>query len=311
MVKYYFARLKNNIEHLKKNNVYFVDQINKIRIGERNADFIDFDIIPKYDNQEVLLIVRSGGIGDIVAMSILQDVAPKTIFLTQKKHFPVLKLWNKEPIMRHFDEPLFEANNITDFINKLKRFGTLFGDGIIEEGSLKNWYEIFSNSVGKELIAGMPKLKQVTRSEIKGCLIVSKSTSINRTANEIELHKIALKYFNEVHIAHEQKWTTPEYLQAVIDYEFVISVDTSAIHIRESFKLPALGLYGAFSTDSRTKYYKHVKCIDVKNDCLLAPCFNHSQKPCSENKGTNFAPCLTNYKHIESELKEYLKQLNG
>jgi ADP-heptose:LPS heptosyltransferase len=128
---------------------------------------------------------------------------------------------------------------------------------------------------------------------------------------EIELQQIALKYLSHVVVAHEQNWTTPEYLKAVIDYEFVISVDTSAIHIREGLSLPALGLYGAFSVDSRAKYYKHVKCIDVKNECLLSPCFNHSQKPCSENKGTNFAPCLTNYEHIETELKEYLNQLNG
>jgi hypothetical protein len=311
MNKYFFARLKNNIEHLKKNSVYFVDQTNANKIGERNADFIDFDTIPKYSNQEILFIVRSGGIGDLIAMSILQEVAPKTIVLTQKKHFPVLKLWNKEPIMRHFEEPLFEANNINDFTNKLKRFGTLFGEGIIEKGSSKNWYEIFSNSVGKELIAGSPIIKKYVGFEIDACLIVSKSTSVNRSANEIEFRKIALKYFDVVDIAHDQKWTTQQYIEALAKYKFVISVDTSAIHIREGFKLPALGLYGAFSKDSRTKYYKHVKCIDVKNECLLSPCFNHSQKPCSENKGTNFAPCFTNYEHIESELKEYLNQLNG
>jgi len=109
-------------------------------------------------------------------------------------------------------------------------------------------------------------------------------------------------------IEHLKNYTTPEYLQAVIDYEFVISVDTSAIHIREGLCLPALGLYGAFSVDSRAKYYKHVKYIDVKNDCLFSPCFNHSQKTCSENKG-GYATCLSNYEHIERELVKYLNEI--
>ena len=124
-----------------------------------------------------------------------------------------------------------------------------------------------------------------------------------------KLAEIASKYFENVVISHATKWTNQEYLQALNDYEFVVSVDTSAIHIREGLGLPALGLYGAFSVESRAKYYQFTKCIDVKNDCLFSPCFTHNEKPCTENKG-GYAPCLSNYPYINEELEKYLKEIN-
>jgi hypothetical protein len=305
----YFAHLKSNIEHLKKGGVYFFDEANAKKVGNKNATFVPLKAISQYTNQPIFFILRSGGIGDIVAMSILQNVAPKTVFLTQKKYFPILKLWQKEPIMRHFDEPLFMANNTKEFYNKLSEFGTLQGEDLIEQGYNINWYEIFSNAVGKPLIAGRPQLYKPEYFEIDACLIVSKSSTVNRSANDFELEKIALKYFNKVDIAHDQQWTTQEYLEALADYKFVISTDTSAIHIREGFQLPALGLYGAFTTESRTKYYQYTKSIDVINNCPIAPCFKHGYKPCSQNQNAPFAPCLTNYNQIETELVKYINKI--
>ena len=92
--------------------------------------------------------------------------------------------------------------------------------------------------------------------------------------------------------ADEMGWSFDQYLNQLDRAKFVISVDTSAIHFREGIGKPALGLYGAFSADSRTKYYKFTKSIDIKSNCDIQPCFLH-EKQCPKITTEKFAPCLS------------------
>jgi len=305
-MNYYLVHFRQNIAHLKKHGVYWMDEINLSKLTINSANIINTKDLPKFANQEYLLLVRSGGIGDIVAMSSICGVAPKTIFLTQKKYLPILDLFKNKPIAKHFDEPIFTANSYNEFVLKLNKIGIMQGEDAIELGSKDDWYEIFSKSIGRELIEGRPQLIRPFNQIVDRCLIVSESSTINRTGDGEALKQIAIKYFKDVDIAHKMNWTTKEYIKALSTYKFVISVDTSAIHIREGFGLSALGLYGAFTAQCRTKNYTHTHSIDVIM-CSLGPCFVHVVNPCRLNANKTSAHCLTNYEQIEQELINYLK----
>jgi hypothetical protein len=305
-MNFFLVQFRQNVSQLKKHGVYWMDETNLSKVPVNCVNLINTKDLPKYSNHEYLLLVRSGGIGDIVAMSILCGIAPKTIFLTQKKFIPILDLFKNKPIGKHFDEPIFTANSYNEFISKLTKIGIMQGEDAIELGSKDDWYEIFSRSIGKELIEGRPQLIRPHNEVIDKCLIVSESSTINRTADGEALKQIAVKYFKQVDIAHKMNWTTKEYIKALSTYKFVISVDTSAIHIREGFGLSALGLYGAFSAASRTNNYYHTYSVDVTM-CSLGPCFIHGVKPCRLNTNNTSAYCLTNYEQIEQELISYLK----
>jgi ADP-heptose:LPS heptosyltransferase len=61
----------------------------------------------------------------------------------------------------------------------------------------------------------------------------------------------------------------------VFDADLSISVDTAQFHFREGVEKPAIGIYGPFPYECRTKYYKYTKSIDIKSKCPNMPCFIH------------------------------------
>ena len=64
------------------------------------------------------------------------------------------------------------------------------------------------------------------------------------------------------------------------DATYTISVDTALIHFREGIEKPGLGIYAAFPTEARTKYYKYTLSIDIPFEkCGQQPCFIHTKRP--------------------------------
>jgi hypothetical protein len=303
----------------KKNEVYVFNDHFKSLIPSNLIESIPFNDIAPYTNQRTLLIIRSGGIGDIIALSCLCRVPEQTILLTDKAIFPAADLWERKPAVKHFNQPLFTASSINELKRIIITIGRLEGEDIIMQGGSQNWYEVFYKSAGQPIGELRPKLREYKLETIKGCLIVEKSTSVNRTANLAELVAAASTQFEQVCIASQQKWTTRQYIEAVASFEYCISVDTSAVHIREGLGLPTLALYGAFTTDSRTKGYKHTHAIDLadypypnQTEPRCVPCFKHGQTPCNKNNGTPFAPCLAYIAEIVStELENHYAAYTG
>lgn len=290
-MSFWLVRLKQNYGQGRKNGVYLFNSANLAKVQPKLVDVLPLETIKPYTKQNTLLLIRSGGMGDLIAMSVLQNIAPKTIVLTQAKHFPALELWQNQPTMKDINSPIFMASNPAEMMKVCATMGIMQGEDIIEQGGSVNWYEVFYSAVGQPIGERRPQLKQIEADKIAGCLIVSKSTSVNRSADSAELAAVARQYFQRVDIAHEQNWTTRQYIKALAAYEYVISVDTSAIHIREGLQLPGLGLYGAFTTASRTAGYKYTTCIDTGK---CTPCFKHGYIPCKYNTDGKTAPCLTN-----------------
>lgn len=58
----------------------------------------------------------------------------------------------------------------------------------------------------------------------------------------------------------------------------VLGPDSVMIHIAGALHQPALGLYGAFPWNLRTRYAPTVKAIQGHGGCALAPCFYHGSQ---------------------------------
>lgn len=315
----YLAKMKRNLGHFKAGGVYWYGD-KFMNFDPYMADSYPSDIIPAFTNQDRLLIVR-GGIGDLLALSILQNVAPEVTVLTSKSLFPVLDWWANPPKRKHFNEPLFSVKypkKIEDYLNK---YGQQKGDHIIAQGSPENWYEVISRSVNRPFLGGRPQLNihkkpdYPNRLKPGNILIVNKATSRNRSASLVMLMEAVKEaapdrtvYFYDADQCLNGADKTPigQYLADLYYADFVLSVDTSAIHFREGIQKPALGLYSSFSAESRTKYYEYTKSIDIAG-CDIAPCFKNLN-PCPYAKaGYTHPPCMG----MENELmtEQIVKQL--
>ena len=288
----------------KKNEVYVMNDHFKSLVPSNLIESMPFDEIKPYTNQRTLLIIRSGGMGDIIALSCLANVAEQTILLTDRNIIPVADLWAKKPMVKHFNQPLFTSPSLDHLKKILSTVGRLDGEDIIHAGGHQNWYEVFYKAAGQPIGQLRPNLRTYRPDPIKGCLIVERSTSVNRTANLIEIVAAAATKYEHICIASQQNWTTREYIEAVARYEYCISVDTSAVHIREGLGLPTLALYGAFHKNSRTSGYIYTKSLQLTDEPYpgqtqprCTPCFLHGNKPCQFNQGTEYAPCLSFIAH--------------
>lgn len=297
-----FVHFKRNWGIARPGDVFWMDRFHLDQVPHNVIGRIHTDTtISKFDpnKHKNLLIVRSGGIGDLLALSDIAlsaiDQGIKLAVLTQRRMFPVIDWWKAQPTwLRHFDQPLFNVKrkSVPEF---LQDWGTLRGEDVIERGSRDNWYQIFSDASGLAS-KGRPQLRNVrgtnTETEEMVLRIVAGSTSVNRT--------MAIEAVNDI----TKKWPGPvitnkesslrDYLYDLYDAEMVISVDTAAIHFREGVCKPALGLYTAFTAESRTKFYRYTKSINIKSPCEFQPCFLHANTgKCYKAKPEDLvAPCL-------------------
>ena len=310
-MNYYLMHVNKAFGSFVKGGVYWIDKPNAIKAAEFNAPVTihPYTLIPKYTNQYNLLLVRSGGIGDIIALSSLTNIADNTIILTQDKYKPLNNYFEDKCTFKSFNEPLFIVNYPNTIERECKKYGQMIGDERIEQGSQRNWYEILNESISQpfEEEYGRPQLKSLSQNISDCCIVVPSASNINRSADRDMLKKIASKYFEHVVMADEQSWTFEEYLQNLDKAKYVISVDTSAIHFREGIKRPALGIYSSFTTDSRTKYYTHTTSINIVNECKFSPCFKHDNQICNNiTKESKHVPCLSVElsKGIEQQIAE-------
>ena len=294
----YLVRIKKAHPPFIKDGVYLFDAENVKKVPDSYGEKYPYDNIQLYTNQKNLFIVRSGGIGDLMAYSILHDIAPNVTVLTQEKYRPFMKLWKTPPTFKHPGQPILIAKSWTDLENKLKDWGRLSGiEDEIELGSKECWYDIINRAANRPSVRRRPELIEPSGEQIKGCLIVSKASVVDRTADSTAIVKAVTPYFKHIVLAHEQDWTAQQFITALMRYEYVISTDTSAVHIREGLGLPALGLYGPFVKECRTDGYLFTKSIQIDSGCT--PCQRHSRIPCQYNQGTKYAPCLTGDRMIQ------------
>lgn len=305
----FLAKIKRGLGTFKPNGVYWCGS-KYIKFDPYVADSYPSTLIPPFQDQDKLLIVR-GGIGDLLALSVLCDVAKEVHVVTSRELFHVLDWWEVKPKLKHFNEPLFYVKYPKKIEEYCNEYGQQTGDHVIAQGSPENWYEIISKSVNRPFLGGRPRLKEavkgVNRLKKGSILIVNRATSVNRSASYFPialacegLNRPIYTYTTEAKgrrlvlngDENGPKTTIQQYLADLYYADFVISVDTSAIHFREGIGKPALGLYTSFSAESRTKYYTFTQSIDVKSPCPYQPCFYNKRDCPNRVKEVDFVPCL-------------------
>lgn len=97
--------------------------------------------------------------------------------------------------------------------------------------------------------------------------------------NLVEVDKTFIEHIKDERIKVISAKSLGDFLLDLYDASLTISVDTAMFHFREGVEKPAIGLYGPFPYESRTKYYKYTKSLNIKSDCPFMPCFIHVRKP--------------------------------
>lgn len=285
------------------NSVSFDDIDRMIQKATHDGDFTN------------LIILRSGGIGDLIALSTIVDYFGdcKVHFVTQKKYFPLFDWFENKPVLYDMFDPFLTNFNHSTRLTKYNKWARLQAEGVIENGHNRNWMELFYEFIGEKEPNPLwlrPDLKlfrinNIIKSNIdehrqktKSLLICNKATAMMRTCHASDIiEALPDRVLNEYDIFvygdnlsqrdlkripmydHDTviigKTGIDKFLLDCYDADMVISVDTGALHFREGIRKPAIGIYNSFTVDSRCKYYKFTDSFDIKSNCELMPCFLH------------------------------------
>jgi hypothetical protein len=310
----YIAHFKESIGTFKKGDVYIITQleVDKLLPFTKAVTIYDWNQIREANHlTKNLLVLRTGGIGDLLALSSLSDQFDLTI-VTQEKYLAVFDWFEKRPDVKVFGKPFANVRFPKKIDNVFGRYSRMSQrEDDIEIGSHDNWYDVFAQAAGlPHATKYRPQLKKYEGETDDVCLIVPLASHECRVASSIDLVEVCRKYFDHIElVTGNEGWTTAEYLNRLARAKFVVSTDTSAIHFREGIGRPALGLYGAFTTDSRTRGYVYTKSIDIKSPCDIAPCF--IQHGFCKNNIDGVAGCLGNKYNSDfiSQVSKALKEM--
>ena len=331
-------------DYLKKNNLYIFSEDELLQFSKLvNRDFYEIkeleEVFCTLIKSKTIFIHRSGGIGDIIALSSLCNYLDSKeyylIFSTQKRYHAIFE-WFLPKIRLHYPEKSLISYDLKYKLNK--NISQLNFECEIEKYN-KNWFELFFKDFSdidfNEL--GRPKLKNerilnVPKQIKNGILLCLQATawirsisfpdiyfSLPKTDKNIYIHEntlneVELKFIdklNDKKIKLIKANNLRQYLCDVYDADQVICTDTGALHFREAINKKALGIYAPFTSECRCKYYKYVKTIDIKSKCLYQPCFKHcfkANEKCQNDIGLKYyAPCLNSIynKSLKGQLKDF------
>jgi len=321
-------------------NKQFLDQGNEKWL--RMVEFVPSDEVfaraQKDGNFSDLIMVRYGGIGDLIALtSVIDYFEGKRIhFITQEKYFAIFDWFENKP-------KVYDNRNGIKEPKYKKNWACYHSLNLIENGHDENWYHLFfkfieEDNPGEEFYRPVLKKERISNRESNiyksnkpSLLIVNRSTAMMRTIRINDIlqalpNKETFNIFvyemgvdesiNGINIIKSDLADLEGFLLDCYDADYLISVDTGALHFREGIEKPAIGLYNSFTTDSRTKYYEHTKSFDIKSDCEHQPCFWHERammKYCIKGNQSMFsAPCFDskyNDKWIEQLIEIFKKEV--
>lgn len=318
-------------------------RINEFFIIDDIENFIRPFKYPNRETYDKIFFSRGGAIGDLVSLSspivkLIETGFPVTL-ITDMDSFCVIDWFEKKPKKKNYNQAFID--NYKPKSEEAARLGHVDYLGTVELGARMNWFELyfkvmeapFSPAWGRPRLTTerLPGEQQLYESDL---LLNIKATDSRRNLPIWEVYSAVVKagLLEKYNIVMHQlalnetelKWITenkpkieilgktskPQALLNFYDAGMVISTDTGALHFREGVQRPAIGLYTAFSTESRTKYYLYTRNYELKSGCKKQPCFEHGSvngNHCSMNPEKLFySPCATN---VEDQLTKIFKTL--
>lgn len=316
---------------------------NQYMIIDDMTNFIPPFVFDYRDAYKKLIFSRGAAIGDLVALSSpvvkMIDLGYDVTMVTEAAGFGIVDWYEKVPRKKNYNDPFI--TNYRFGSDHVKQYGHIDILGIIEKGERTNWYEVlyavmnwpFSPAMGRprlrldrpdgeKRLNGDDLLFVVKATDSRRSIPIWTAYNCAKAAGLDKKYRLCVHRFNMKEI--ETEWIemkrpnlhiieTSSKSQALLDFYdagYVISSDTGAFHFREGVQKKALGIYGAFSTDARTKYYIYTRSFDLAKSCPKQPCFEHGSLDgnfCTENKDKLFySPCVYD---IEKQLIEMFETI--
>lgn len=238
----------------------------------------------------------SGGIGDIIAFSALSMYLKDYIIVAYaSEHFnPIIAQFASGNICTR--PYMAKIMNGTGSVEKLCRIPIEF---VAIQAGAKNWFEAYFERIGVTPGEEYYHPEMVTKvTPEKGTIMICHRASCQMRSSNFEDFYVPAKrvlgnkrYFvSEMDLTDRDKLfinshaldvtilksgTIADHLDSLASMELVISTDTGALHYREAIRRPAIGVYAAFTVNSRTKYYRYTSSWNIASECPYQPCFAH------------------------------------
>ena len=302
---------------------------NEVRIAQGGITLKDWfkiiernDLMKLYDDRTAdkctnVLIICSGGIGDIIAYSsickYLHEKGINIHFVTQEKYFDILK-WFQIPVyIIDINGAILNDFSITNRLGKYKTWRRVITEYIVQANNQFDWFEVIYayscvDKIDSKYLRPQLTKKRLTKKQsnidkkVKTLLICNQSSCMMRNIEFDEIYQaIPENVKNNYYIyAYEDtisgtdtmnkftgKYpdvhfimapTLSDFLNDLYDATDVITVDSAAVHFREGINKRCLALYNSFDKACRTSYYKYITAVNVKSECDKQPCFMHELK---------------------------------
>lgn len=287
----------------------------------------------------------SQGIGDMIAFSsITAFLSPMLIQVHVDPRFYTLFDWfaGGNMTLTPFHYPIVRDFTHGNRLTKYKNICRVAIEYAVNSAGGKNWFEVYYGCIGLEPDSDLCRPRLKVPEKVRGVERVKKTVLLcNRSSCQIRSSSLQDFYepVREAYpdfkvLVHEKNLTRPDrdymatlpedsitvippsnfegFLLDLYTHEMVVSTDTAAIHFREGLGLPAVGVYGGFTVDSRTRDYKYTRSFDTSHPCPHKPCFRHEsedERYCQlHTDGMETAPCQSGEgfrKQLYEQLKNY------
>ncbi|HRY32076.1 MAG TPA: hypothetical protein P5531_03815 [Bacteroidales bacterium] len=242
------------------------------------------------------------GIGDAVVFSAITEyLSTATITVHMNPYFwPLFKYFSHRKLfLKHFHEPIVNDFTFGSLMTKYRNLHRIPLEFAANEAGADNWIRAYFNRLGVEPTNDMCRPVLIPQKKTGSGILICHRASCQIRSSGIEDFYIPIRrtYPDARVYVHERNLTENDknvlvainaditiiphsndfdrFLKDLLAFDLIVSTDTAAIHFREGVGLPAVGVYGAFSTASRTQYYVHTHSFDVKTACPYFPCFKH------------------------------------
>jgi ADP-heptose:LPS heptosyltransferase len=254
-----------------------------------------------YDNPNSILIMRAGGVGDILfltpALKALREKYPSAhlaLAANQDNHwilegsglvdsqvaFPIrvrdLARWDWLVPLEH----TIEQNNGAHIVDI---FATELG---VKADSHKTTYKPSTDLA--EFDRELPKQRKRIAVQFKAStpvrtypLVWALKDALLAAGWEVVICCApgGLKIITPIPHLHStgmMNWSFRKSMDFLQTCDFVIGPDSSMIHFAAALGIPGIGLYGSFDAKLRLEEAGSIKAIQSRRECDLAPCFYHS-----------------------------------
>jgi len=313
----------------QKSDTGLIDLIDKgyIEVRPIGYYFTDFNI--ETSTAHSLFTHIGSGIGDILALSALTEYMQHyqiQVHAPRNKH--VIFNWFKTPVaVLDYFAPIVEQFTTKNRLQHYKYLHRLVIENAAIEARELCWYDAHFKRIGMTAAPegyNRPQLRTDRISEQpslltgKSVMICHRASCQMRSSNlkdfytpirklypdhQLYVHEVDLTDTDKRFIEQVQdililpKSDLHDYLINLYDADMVVTTDTGAIHFREGIEKPALGVFAAMTTGSRTNGYKFTRSFNVKSTCEHQPCFIHErikgQVCLNAKEGDRVAKCQT------------------